>query len=50
MMQPDADQITETTLYANGYKNAKSLAKKIVKLYKTCSDILPSEVHYDFGK
>lgn len=50
MMQPDLAQITEISLFANGYKNAKSLAKKITKLYKICAEILPSEVHYDFGK
>lgn len=49
MIEPDTDQITTTSLYANGYKNAKSIAKKIIKLYKICSEILPSEVHYDFG-
>ncbi|XP_031627371.1 dynein heavy chain 12, axonemal [Contarinia nasturtii] len=49
MMQPDVTQITEVSLFANGYKNAKILAKKITKLYKICSKILPSEVHYDFG-
>lgn len=49
MMQPDAYQIAEISLYANGYKNAKTIAKKIIKLYKICSEILPPEVHYDFG-
>lgn len=50
MMQPDTLRITEISLYANGYKNAKSIARKVVKLYKMCLEILPSEVHYDFGE
>lgn len=49
MMQPDTLQIAEISLFANGYKNAKTIAKKITKLYKICSEILPLEVHYDFG-
>lgn len=49
MMQPDAYQIAEISLYANGYQNATTIAKKIIKLYEICSEILPSEVHYDFG-
>lgn len=50
MIQPDAMEICEISLYASGYSNAKSIAKKITKLYAICADLLPSEVHYDFGK
>lgn len=50
MMQPDTLEITEVFLYASGYKNAKQFARKIVKFYKTCKEILTTEAHYDFSK
>lgn len=50
MLKPDIVQIIEISLFANGFKNAKLIAKKISKLYKICSEILPSETHYDFGR
>lgn len=50
MIQPDAMEICEISLYASGYCNAKSIAKKITTLYEICTDLLPSETHYDFGK
>lgn len=50
MVQPDALKICEISLYASGYNNAESIAKKITKLYEICTDLLPSEAHYDFGK
>lgn len=50
MMRPNILQITAVSLCASGYKNAKLIAKKITKLYRTCSEILPPEAHYDFGR
>lgn len=50
MMQPDIAQITEMSLYANGYKEAKPLARKITKLFKIFSEILSTEAHYEFGE
>lgn len=49
MMRPDYMQIVRIFLYASGYKNAKLIAKKITTLYKICAEILPPQVHYDFG-
>lgn len=50
MVQPDALEICEISLFASGYSNAKSIAKKITKLYEICANLLPTETHYDFGK
>lgn len=49
MMQPDVQQITEISLFASGYKNAKIIAKKITKFYEISLKILPPKAHYDFG-
>lgn len=49
MMYPDVLQIAEISLYASGYKNAKSIAKKMIELYKMSAEILPPEQYYDFG-
>lgn len=50
MIRPEAMKICEISLYASGYSNAKSIAMKITKLYDICTDLLPPERHYDFGK
>lgn len=49
MVQPDAMEICEISLYASGYTNSKSIAKKITKLYEICAHLLPPEPQYDFG-
>lgn len=50
MVQPETMEICEISLYASGYSNAKSIAKKIAKLYEICANLLPFEAQYDFGK
>ena len=43
MVIPDYDLITEISLYSIGFKNADILAKKIISIYKFCSEILSNQ-------
>lgn len=49
MMTPDFMHISEIELLSVGYKNAKSLATKLVTAYRLCSELLSDQAHYDFG-
>ena len=49
MMIPDYALIAEILLFAQGFQNAKSLALKMVQLYKLASEQLSQQDHYDFG-
>lgn len=50
MVLPDVKQITEVSLYAAGFQNAKSFANQITEFYRICKEFLPPQPHYDFGK
>jgi dynein heavy chain 2 len=48
MSAPDLEQIAETYLFSEGFKEAKKLATKMVSLFKLCSQLLSPQKHYDW--
>lgn len=49
MTSPDRENIAEVMLFAQGFRNAETLSKKIVPLFRLCKDQLSQQSHYDFG-
>jgi dynein heavy chain 1 len=49
MTAPDRENIAEVLLFAQGFKTAEVLSKKIVPLFRLCKDQLSQQSHYDFG-
>ncbi|ESS30654.1 ATPase family associated with various cellular activities (AAA) domain-containing protein [Toxoplasma gondii VEG] len=49
MVVPDYTAIAEILLFSEGFADAKRLAEKLIKLYKSCSEQLSQQAHYDFG-
>jgi dynein heavy chain len=46
---PDLELICENMLMAEGFVEAKILAKKFTTLYFLCRDLLSKSLHYDWG-
>jgi dynein heavy chain len=46
---PDLELICENMLMAEGFVEAKLLAKKFTTLYFLCRDLLSKQLHYDWG-
>uniref|UniRef100_A0A2I3HRY0 Dynein axonemal heavy chain 9 n=1 Tax=Nomascus leucogenys TaxID=61853 RepID=A0A2I3HRY0_NOMLE len=49
MVVPDFELICEIMLVAEGFIEARSLARKFITLYQLCKDLLSKQDHYDWG-
>jgi dynein heavy chain len=49
MVVPDLQKIAENMLFSEGFDDSKSLAKKVVVLYKLSKGQLSKQYHYNFG-
>lgn len=49
MSQPDRELIAQVMLFSQGFRNAESLATKIVPFFEMCREQLSAQTHYDFG-
>ncbi|XP_060488660.2 dynein axonemal heavy chain 11 [Panthera onca] len=49
MVAPDIELICEIMLVAEGFADARSLARKFVTLYTLCRGLLSKQDHYDWG-
>ncbi|KAM8815016.1 dynein axonemal heavy chain 9 [Rhynchonycteris naso] len=49
MVVPDFELICEIMLVAEGFAEARSLARKFISLYRLCKELLSRQDHYDWG-
>uniref|UniRef100_A0A667IIG6 Dynein axonemal heavy chain 9 n=1 Tax=Lynx canadensis TaxID=61383 RepID=A0A667IIG6_LYNCA len=49
MVVPDFELICEIMLVAEGFIEARALARKFITLYRLCKELLSKQDHYDWG-
>lgn len=49
MVVPDFELICEIMLVAEGFQEARLLARKFITLYVLCRELLSKQDHYDWG-
>ena len=49
MVVPDFELICEIMLVAEGFLEARLLARKFITLYTLCKELLSKQDHYDWG-
>ncbi|XP_068007753.1 dynein axonemal heavy chain 9 [Melanerpes formicivorus] len=49
MVVPDLELICEIMLVAEGFLEARALARKFIALYQLCKELLSKQDHYDWG-
>lgn len=49
MVVPDFELICEIMLIAEGFQEARLLARKFITLYTLCKELLSKQDHYDWG-
>jgi dynein heavy chain len=49
MCVPDFELICEIMLVAEGFQEARVLARKFITLYTLCKELLSKQDHYDWG-
>lgn len=49
MVVPDIALICEIMLVAEGFQEARILARKFITLYTLCKELLSHQTHYDWG-
>ncbi|CAB3978327.1 cytoplasmic dynein 2 heavy chain 1-like [Paramuricea clavata] len=49
MTKPDIDLIAEVIMFSEGFKEAKSLGRKLVSVFNLSRELLSSQQHYDWG-
>lgn len=49
MVVPDFALICEIMLVAEGFQEARLLARKFITLYTLCRELLSKQSHYDWG-
>nr|CCC91421.1 putative dynein heavy chain, cytosolic [Trypanosoma congolense IL3000] len=49
MVSPDRETIVEVMLFAQGFRTAEALSRKVVPLFDLCKEQLSRQSHYDFG-
>uniref|UniRef100_A0A8D0H431 Cytoplasmic dynein 2 heavy chain 1 n=1 Tax=Sphenodon punctatus TaxID=8508 RepID=A0A8D0H431_SPHPU len=49
MSRPDNELIAEVILYSEGFKDAKTLGRKLVAIFNLARELLTPQQHYDWG-